>query len=224
MPSNGQPSWNMPGNGAPPNGQPPWNMPGNDAPPNGASLGLPGGCAPTLSDISAAVGFSVSENVTLQASSVYFVPTAAYARVSAYPVFQKITWDIVSLGGWNLGIGPAGGVVVGSGVVLKPVGVYFATYRIYDLAAMGGGVLNPGPILDPPTNGAGGNGPGGNGAGGAGADTGAGGATGAGGDTGAGGAGGDLGAGGAGGGPGAGGAGGDAGTGGAGGDVGTGGA
>ncbi|KYF71723.1 hypothetical protein BE17_05425, partial [Sorangium cellulosum] len=91
----------------------------------------------------------MSESITLEASTSYFAPTAAYARVSAYPVFQKITWDIVSLGGWSFGVGPAGGVVVGSGVVLKPVGVYFATYRAYDLAAMGGGVVSPGPILNP---------------------------------------------------------------------------
>ncbi|XXX79384.1 hypothetical protein WMF30_11470 [Sorangium sp. So ce134] len=213
-PSNGQPSWNMPGNGAPSNGQPSSNMPGDGAPFNGAALGLPGGCGPTLSDISAAVGFSVSESVTLQAGTIYFVPTAAYARVSAYPVFQKITWDIVSLGGWNLGVGPAGGIVVGSGVVLKPVGIYFATYRIYDLATMGGGVLNPGPILDPPANGTG---AGATGTGGAGGDAG-----GTGGD--AGGTGGDAGAGGAGGNAGAGGAGGAGATGGAGGDAGAGGA
>ncbi|WP_437969373.1 hypothetical protein WMF04_08775 [Sorangium sp. So ce260] len=154
----------------------------------------------------------MSETITLQASSTYFVPTAAYARVSAYPVFQKITWDIISIGGWGWGAGSAGGIAVGSGVVLKPVGVYFATYRVYDLAAMGGGVINPGPILGPPMDGAGGAGAGdtgGNaGAGGGGGDAGA---SSTGGDPGTGGAGGDAGASGTGGDPGTGGAGGDGG-------------
>ncbi|WP_437877499.1 hypothetical protein [Sorangium sp. So ce513] len=186
-PSNGQPWWSGPSNGQPSNG----------APSSGALLGRapflgPGSCGLSLSDISAALGFSVSESITLQASSTYFVPTAAYARISAYPVFQKITWDIVSTGGWGWGAGPAGGVL-GSGVVLKPIGVYFATYRAYDFALMGGGVVSPGPILDPAGTG------GGSGTGG---DAGAGGTGGAGG---AGGAGGEAGAGGGGGGPGAGG-------------------
>ncbi|WP_437308833.1 hypothetical protein [Sorangium sp. So ce388] len=205
MPGNGapseQPPWGTPGNGAP-SEQPPWGMPGGGAAPSAQpsssnpGSGLLGGCTPSSADISDAVGFSVSESITLEASTSYFVPTAAYARVSAYPVFQKITWDIVSLGGWSFGAGP-GGVVVGSGVVLKPVGVYFATYRAYDLAAMGGGIVSPGPILDPP-GGAGGAG-GGAGAGDAGGGQGAGGADGG---QGAGGADGGQGAGGAGGGQG----------------------
>ncbi|WP_437678875.1 hypothetical protein [Sorangium sp. So ce131] len=209
MPGNGAapgypPSWGMPGNGTAPNDQPPWGNPGNGTAPNdlppwdmpGSSLS--GGCVPSSSDISDAVGFSVTESITLQASTSYFVPTAAFARVSAYPVFQKVTWDIVSVGGFAWGAGPSGtSVVVGSGVVLKPIGVYFSTDRIYDFASMGGGVISPGPILNPIS--------------GAGAADGAGGAGGAGGADGAGGAGGDA--------SDTGGAGGMGGTGGAGGDV-----
>ncbi|XXT21909.1 hypothetical protein WME94_10145 [Sorangium sp. So ce429] len=213
-PSNGQPWWSAPSNGAPSNGAPSNGAPSNGAPSNGApsngalpgssALFGPGSCGLTLSDVSAALGFSVSETITLQASSTYFVPTAAYARVSAYPVFQKITWDVVSIGSWSWGASPAS-IVVASGFVLKPVGVYFATYRAYDLAAMGGGVVSPGPLLDPPVGAGGGSGAG---------DPGTGGAAGTGGDPGTGGA---AGTGGAGGDPGTGGAGAAGGTGGAGG-------
>ncbi|WP_437929432.1 hypothetical protein WMF37_09235 [Sorangium sp. So ce291] len=205
-PSNDRPSWGMPGSSAPSNNRPPWEVSGAGGTPAGIPSGAPGSCTPTISDISEAVGFSVSETFTLQASTTYFAPTAAYARVSAYPVFQKITWDVVSIGGWSWGASPAG-IVVASGVVLKPVGVYFATYRVYDLAAMGGGVVSPGPILDPSGGAGGGSGAGDPGTGGSGA-----------GDPGIGGAGaGDPGTGGAGGDPGTGGSGGDPGTGGAGG-------
>jgi hypothetical protein len=163
-------------------------MPGSASPSNGSTSGLPGGCTPSNVDISEALGFSVSESISLHGSTTYFVPTAAYARVSAYPVFQKISWDIVSMRGWSWGAGSVETVVVGSGVVLKPIGVYFATDLVYDWASMGGGVVGPGPILNPT-----------GGTGGSGNDSGAGGDSGtgsSGGDSGSGGSGGDSGSGG----------------------------
>ncbi|MGK3968202.1 hypothetical protein WMF38_29075 [Sorangium sp. So ce118] len=202
MPWVAQPSPGMPGGGMPGDAQPSPGMPGGGMPGDAQpSPGMAGNCTPSNAQISEALGFSVTESIALTASSTFFVPTAAFARVSAYPVFQKITWDVVSVGGWSWGGGASETVVVSSGVALKPVGVYFATYRVYDLAAIGGGVISPGPFLDPGGVGAGpGDDAGAGGAGGAGDAGGAGGVGDAGGAGGAGGAGDAGGAGGAGGG------------------------
>ncbi|XXX79395.1 hypothetical protein WMF30_11525 [Sorangium sp. So ce134] len=173
-PATPQPSSGAAGSSAPASGQP--------------SSGITGDCAPSISLLSEALGFSVTEVSTLTARSTFFVPTAAFARVSAYPIFQKITWDVVSASGWSWGGATPASVVVSSGVALRPIGVYFATYCDYDLSAIGGGVIDPGPILDPGGGGAGpggdsgsGGGAGGAGAGGAGATGGADGAGGSGG-------------------------------------------
>ncbi len=116
-------------------------------------------CVPSDEQITKAVGFDVSATVALDATSVLFVPTAALARVSAYPVYQQYTWDIVSTTGWNWEAHAAETVVVGSGIAYRPIGIYFDTDLIYDLAAIGGGLIDPGPYVDP----GGGNGGAGNG-------------------------------------------------------------
>ncbi|MDI1476510.1 hypothetical protein [Polyangium sp. y55x31] len=158
---------------------------------------------PADSDISKAVGFNVSEQFTLEANSTILVPAFGYARLEAYPLYQPIVWNIVC---------GRHGLTFGSGIVYKPIGVYFATSGV--------NCLPGGPIVCSPGAGAGGAG----GSGGAGGAGGSGGAGGAGGSGGAGGAGGSGGAGGAGGSGGAGGAGGSGGAGGAGGSGGAGGA
>lgn len=164
---------------------------------SGAQPGPLDDCVPSDEQITKAVGFDVSATVALDATSVLFVPTAALARVSAYPVYQQYTWDIVSTTGWNWETRAAETVVVGSGIAYRPIGIYFDTDLIYDLAAIGGGLIDPGPYVDPGGNGGGGNGStpgddgggGGAGAGGAGATGGGGGAGGNGATGGAGGAG-----------------------------------
>ncbi|WP_437744808.1 hypothetical protein WMF39_07200 [Sorangium sp. So ce1504] len=207
-----QPSTGMPGSGGAWSYQPAPGMPGGGTwgpQPSSATSGgdtSPGAqptpgplddCVPSNEQISKAVGFNVSATVGLDATSVLFVPTAALARVSAYPVYQQYTWDIVSTVGWNWENNAAETVVVGSGIAYRPIGVYFDTDLIYDLAAIGGGVIDPGPYVDP-GNGAGGAGNGsipGNEEGGGGAGAGGAGATGgAGGDGATGGAGGGAGA------------------------------
>jgi len=130
---------------------------------------------PADSEISAAVGFNVSQAFTLEANSTILVPTFGYARLEAYPLYQPIVWNIVC---------GRHGLTYGTGMVYKPIGVYFATTSVECLP--GGPVCS----LDAGAGGAGGNG----GAGGAGGNGGAGGAGGSGG---AGGAGGSGGAGGA---------------------------
>ncbi|WP_441288404.1 hypothetical protein ACSRUE_41645 [Sorangium sp. KYC3313] len=215
-----QPSTGMPGSGGGWSYQPAPGMPGGGTwgpQPSSATSGgdtsssaqpTPGpldDCVPSDDQITRAVGFDVSATVALDATSVLFVPTAALARVSAYPVYQQYTWDIVSTVGWNGETHAAETAVVGSGIAYRPIGVYFDTDLIYDLAAIGGGLIDPGPYVDPGgaggAGGAGGDGgdggAGGDGDGGAGGD-GDGGAGGD-GDGCGGGAGGDDGAGGAGG-------------------------
>jgi hypothetical protein len=162
-----QPSTGMPGSGGGWSYQPAPGMPGGGTwgpQPSSATSGTPGGdtsagaqptpgplddCVPSDDQITRAVGFDVSATVALDATSVLFVPTAALARVSAYPVYQQYTWDIVSTVGWNWETHAAETVVVGSGIAYRPIGIYFDTDLIYDLAAIGGGLIDPGPYVDP---------------------------------------------------------------------------
>ena len=78
---------------------------------------------------------------TVQADSTVLVPVDAYARVDAYPTFQRAAYQVV-------GSDCPGQVVVGSGVALKPVGVYFSTCGIFGAPSCGigcvGGVPSPG--------------------------------------------------------------------------------
>ncbi|WP_437984965.1 hypothetical protein [Sorangium sp. So ce117] len=169
-----QPSTGMPGSGGGWSYQPAPGMPGGGTWGPQPTSATPGGdtspgaqptpgplddCVPSDDQITKAVGFDVSASVGLDATSVLFVPTAALARVSAYPVYQQYTWDIVSTTGWNWETHAAETVVVGSGIAYRPIGIYFDTDLIYDLAAIGGGLIDPGPYVDP----GGGNGGAGNG-------------------------------------------------------------
>ncbi len=72
---------------------------------------------PSHSDISKALGYDVTQTFQLTADSSVLVPVDAYARVAAYPTFQKATWVIFGLGT----------VPMGGGVTYKPIGVYFDT-------------------------------------------------------------------------------------------------
>jgi hypothetical protein len=72
---------------------------------------------PSRSEISAALGWDVSQTVQLDAETSVLVPLDAYARVDAYPSYQRITWSLIALGQ----------VVVGSGTTYKPIGVFFDT-------------------------------------------------------------------------------------------------
>jgi hypothetical protein len=78
---------------------------------------LTGTYTPTNSDISKALGYDVTETVQLTAETSVLVPVDAYARVSAYPTWQKATWVV---------LGPVP-YPYGGGTVYKPIGVYFAT-------------------------------------------------------------------------------------------------
>jgi hypothetical protein len=152
---------------------------------------------PTESEISTALGYSVTETVSLTAGSTMLVPTAAYGWLEAYPTFQKSAWDVIGVNCYGPGNTPIPQMVVGTGVAYKPVGVFFKAIRALDCAAVGG-VIGPGPFpVVLPTGGAGG-GPGAGGAGGGPGGPGGSGGSG-GGPVGAGGAGGTGGSGGAGG-------------------------
>jgi hypothetical protein len=74
---------------------------------------------PSNSQFSKALGYDVTQTVTLSADSSVLVPVYAYARVDAYPDFQKTLVTI--------GADCNGPTVLGSAEVLKPVGVYFDT-------------------------------------------------------------------------------------------------
>lgn len=72
---------------------------------------------PTNSDLSRALGYDVTETIELSADSSVLVPVDAYARVDAYPSWQKATWVIQGPGPFHFG----------GGTVYKPIGVYFDT-------------------------------------------------------------------------------------------------
>jgi hypothetical protein len=72
---------------------------------------------PSHEDISKALGFSVTQLFQLTADSSVLVPVNAYARVAAYPAYEKMTWEVV---GPDL-------TIWGSGSTLKPIGIYFDT-------------------------------------------------------------------------------------------------
>jgi hypothetical protein len=72
---------------------------------------------PAHSDISKALGFSVTQAYSLSADSAVLIPVNAYARVEAYPAFQRLTWQV---------FGPDA-TVWGNGSTLKPIGVFFDT-------------------------------------------------------------------------------------------------
>jgi uncharacterized membrane protein YgcG len=124
------------------------------------------------SEISTAVGFDVTKDVTLATNSTLFVPTGAYRQLHAYPTFQQATWDILLADCWGWGAN----ILVDSCVVYKPVGVHFETYSTFDGIAIGGVATGKDPIPSgsggavawPFDTGGGGGGGGGSGGGGGG--------------------------------------------------------
>jgi hypothetical protein len=106
-----------------------------------------GNYTPTSGDVSTALGYSVTATVLLSADSSVFVPVDAYARVSAYPVFQRATFQVV-------GVACPGRVVVGTGWAYRPVGIYFSTCGIIDTGPCGMSCPGGIPVPDPPDAGA----------------------------------------------------------------------
>lgn len=70
--------------------------------------------------LQSAVGFSLTEEVQVTASSSTDVIEGWYERMEAYPTFQAITWDLIL-------DGLAGATRVANGTVYRPVGVFFRT-------------------------------------------------------------------------------------------------
>lgn len=80
-------------------------------------IALTGTYTPTNSEISAALGYDVTQIFQLTAETAVLVPIFAYARVDAYPSWQKATFAVLGPGPFHFG----------GGVVYKPIGVYFDT-------------------------------------------------------------------------------------------------
>jgi hypothetical protein len=72
---------------------------------------------PAKLDLSEALGYDVSKEVTLSGATTVLVPVDAYARIDAYTTYQRATWTMFGLGG----------VALGLGATYRPIGVYFST-------------------------------------------------------------------------------------------------
>jgi hypothetical protein len=101
---------------------------------------------PSHSDISKALGYDVTQTFQLTADSSVLVPVDAYARVAAYPTFQKATWTIFGLGT----------VPMGTGSTYKPIGVYFETCGCIGPDPCGTGCVSGAPLGGGGTGGGGG--------------------------------------------------------------------
>ena len=107
-------------------------------------VSLTGTYAPQNSELSAALGYSVTDSLALTADSTVPVPIDGFAQVDAYPMFQRTTFQI-------MGTACPGDLPVGGGTALKPVGVLFTTCGIVgDPACDGFGCADgvPVPIKD----------------------------------------------------------------------------
>jgi hypothetical protein len=93
------------------------------------------------------VGFSLSHELELTASSSTVVDEGTYARLEAYPSYQVLTWDL-----WLDACGPFGGARLGSGAVYRPMGVYFKVVVLASSSRrpVGAPATQPGPGLSSP--------------------------------------------------------------------------
>ncbi len=127
------------------------------------SVSYSGTYTPTDAQLTQALGYSVTATFTVEADSTVLIPVDSYARVDAYPTYQRAAYQVV-------GTDCPGQVVVGSGVALKPVGVFFSTCGVIGTPGCGYGCV--GGVPDPAAGAGGGGGtglpPGASGLGGAG--------------------------------------------------------
>jgi hypothetical protein len=70
--------------------------------------------------LQAALSFSLSTSVGLVASTAVLVPTDAYYRLEAYPEYQVVDFDVR-----QDPCGPMGDVLLTTGSVYRPIGIYF---------------------------------------------------------------------------------------------------
>jgi hypothetical protein len=90
---------------------------------------------PTNADLSHALGYDVGSQFSVSADSTVLVPLYSYARVDAFPTFQRTRYQVV-------GFGCPAEVVVGTGVAMKPVGVYFETCGVIGTDPCGVGCVD----------------------------------------------------------------------------------
>jgi hypothetical protein len=101
----------------------------------GVDVTYSGTFTPTNSDLSTALGYDVSSTFSVSADSTVLVPLYSYARIDAYPTYQRTRYQVV-------GFGCPGQVVVGTGVAMKPVGIYFETCGVIGTDPCGVGCVD----------------------------------------------------------------------------------
>lgn len=70
--------------------------------------------------LQAALSFSLTDETDLVASTAVLVPTDAYYRLEAYPEYQVVDFDVR-----QDPCGPMGDVLLTTGSVYRPIGIYF---------------------------------------------------------------------------------------------------
>jgi hypothetical protein len=107
---------------------------------------------PDDSEISAAVGYDVTQGSTISASTTVLVPFRGYKRVEAYAAYKKTIWDLLDThcNGPDV-LTPA------AGFSFKPVGVYFKVCTALD-CSLGGGLVGGDPLPSGPVGGSSGSG------------------------------------------------------------------
>jgi hypothetical protein len=107
---------------------------------------------PPDSEISAAVGYDVTQGSTIAASTTVIVPFGGYKRVEAYAAYKKTIWDLLdsNCNGPDV-LTPA------AGFSFKPVGVYFKVCTALD-CSLGGGLVGGDPLPSGPVGGSSGSG------------------------------------------------------------------
>jgi hypothetical protein len=70
--------------------------------------------------LQAALSFSLSDETDLSATNTVLVPTDAYYRLEAYPEYQVVDFDVR-----QDPCGPTGDVLLTTGSVYRPIGIYF---------------------------------------------------------------------------------------------------
>jgi hypothetical protein len=94
---------------------------------------------PSAADVSKAVGYAVQTRIDVAASSTWTVSSGVFQREEAYAAYQRAFWEIRDA---------ACGVLLGTGISYRPIGVFFQTVNTADIPIVDPGVFAFAPGCD----------------------------------------------------------------------------